>query len=276
MINYNYTSNKKIFEKLIQQRGYFQSLYHVQSQSYHNSIFKYCCYCKTNINQQENDLITKEITNEKSNNYSHSVIIKSWVVNLEDESFFRRLNFLMKKIEENIVLIENLWLEEIEISDNINDNLNNTFPFDQPLDKSGVKINPTSLCLFLSEYTESSYKTHFGLKTLKDSILDKWNILNDSLRKILVNKKQIYKWACKESREEFINLSINKDIIKDELNKNYSKNSDDLFDDEKFNVVFPFLIKSLIIEKTKHHYLELLSIFNNLLNTLKYFHSEGK
>lgn len=273
MINYNYASNKKVFEKLIQPKGYFQSLYHIHSQSYYKSIFKYCCYCKTNISQQENSL-NNDLINQHSNDYSHSVIIKAWIINLEDECFFRRLNFLMKKIEENTILIENLWLEEREITDN--DNFNNVFPFDQPLDKSGVNLNSnsTSLCLYLSEYTESSYKTHFELKSLKDYIFDKWKDFNNSLREILLNKHNIYNWACKELKED---KDLDNNCVNHDLNRNYSKNNDVLFDDqEKFNAIFPFFIKNLIIERTKKHYLELLAIYNDLLKIIKYFHAEGK
>jgi hypothetical protein len=113
---------EEILTKLIRNESYIYNLYDIREEMVIKNNIKLFCYTKDN---------------------NHSVVITKQIINIEsDRDLLARLVKLSKLIEDNVILVENLWIEEYEDS---KDFCNKGFS------------------LYISEFSKETYRKEFGL-----------------------------------------------------------------------------------------------------------------
>lgn len=221
--------------KLIKKAGYMTNLYEVNTEN--QIIIKSHFDNDTNNNYSNcNDVVIDKIYNccIKDDSCRKVVIFKK-TINLSCIEISERLFFMMKMVENNVILIENIWIEEIEGNNNHYKN--------QSEMNNKQNTNSDLYYLYTSEFTKNVYLNDFKMKNLKDyinsyylsvhsflyqlSILEKKDVnYNDDNLKSRENYKMsviksIY-YCIDKTRKKLLEL-FNKILIKIEIFHNSSK-----------------------------------------------------
>lgn len=280
-----------IFDKILKTNDYFKEFYEIVDRNYvkfndQNIVILKCVSkeIKSSIDFQETNFNRKD--NNNNNIYEnlycsikvHSFcFLKPEILNnadIEDQVFnnynnsIKRLNGLLNSIQDNYILIENIWLE------NSHDSSVTEYLSDLDINSNCTYTNLYDVYyLYISEYSPEIYYKLYGLIQLNNYVLclhnqknyinniikDNQNIFNEKLNKD-VNKNN--------NKVDYNSLSLNN------KQKKYSFSKIDLNSSLQNEM---FLDKNFTIQDiNKNYFIELVDLCIGIIKIIKSLHNQGK
>lgn len=249
---------QELLNKLLQPQGYFENLYSIHSKQTHEKYLVYNCFInedKFNNNNNENT----------SNKQSARINQQEFLHN--NRIFLERMLLLINLIENNSILVENIWLEEIN-DDNISSSNKNRVVdtineieihnLAEEKDSNGVYY------LFISEYTDETYDRDFNIKSLYDYFNEKRYHLNDSMMLILKST----------DKEGLFKLFVD-DMLENNNNKLSDINGEE-GDNQDIIKCYSLFILKLVFEEIRKYYYDVVVILQSLLRIISEIHRNGK